>query len=200
MENLHFLHLSWDDIQRLAEVLAGKIDASGYKPDIIVAVSRGGFDPSRILCDQLSIRRLACVQVEAYDGMVKRPEPIVVLPVNADLYGRRALLVDDVSDSGASLLKARGHLVEKSASEVRIATLHIKPWAKFIPDYYAESVDAWVVYPWELKECLLEVATKLHTDGYAGEALSDKLVEAGFGRRDVEKYLPCKTSSLEEYD
>jgi len=190
MENLRFLHLSWDDVQSLAEAVARKIEASGYKPDIVVAVSRGGFNPARILCDQLDIRRLASVQLEAYDGMVKRPEPIVVLQVNAELDGMRVLVVDDVSDSGASLVKAAEHLREKSASEVRIATLHIKPWSRFIPDYYAEKVDAWVVYPWELKECLLEVAEKIRTDGYRGRAVSDRLIEAGFKRRDVERYLP----------
>jgi uncharacterized protein len=189
MENLRFLHLSWDDIQRLVEVVAGKIQASGFRPDIIVAISRGGFDPARILCDQLSIRSLASVQVEAYDGMVKRPEPVVVLPVNADLKGKKALLVDDVSDSGASIIKARNHIKKKGALEVRIATIHIKPWSRFIPDYYAESVDEWVVYPWELKECLLEVAGKIRATGLKGEVLAAKLVEAGFKRRDVDHYL-----------
>ena len=189
MENLHFLHLSWDDVQRLTETVAGKITASGYKPDIVVAVSRGGFDPARILCDQLAIRRLASVQVEAYDGMVKRPEPVVILPVNADLGGKRVLMADDVSDSGASLLVAREHLVERGASEVRIATLHIKPWSRFVPDYYAESVDAWVVYPWELRECLLEVADKIRASGVAEKDVATKLVEAGFKKRDVKRYL-----------
>ncbi len=189
MENLRFLHLSWDDIQRLVEVVAGKIQASGFRPDIIVAISRGGFDPARILCDQLSIRSLASVQVEAYDGMIKRPEPVVVLPVNADLKGKKALLVDDVSDSGASIIKARNHIKKKGALEVRIATIHIKPWSRFIPDYYAESVDEWVVYPWELKECLLEVAGKIRATGLKGEVLAAKLVEAGFKRRDVDRYL-----------
>jgi hypothetical protein len=189
MENLHFLHLSWDQIQTLTEALAKKIEASGFKPDIIVAVSRGGFDPARILCDQLSIRRLASVQLEAYDGMVKRPEPIVVLPVNADLRGKKTLLVDDVSDSGASLLKAKEHLIEKSAAEVRVATLHIKPWSKYVPDYYAESVDAWVVYPWELKECLQELADKIRSNGVKGKAVAAKLIEAGFKKPDVEHYL-----------
>ena len=155
---------------------------------MIVAISRGGFDPARILCDQLSIRRLASVQVEAYDGMVKRPEPIVILPVNADLKGGKALVVDDVSDSGASIIKAREHIREKGASEVRIATIHIKPWSRFIPDYYAESVNEWVVYPWELKECLLEVAGKIRSTGLTGEAVAEKLVAAGFKREDVDRY------------
>jgi uncharacterized protein len=192
MENLRFLHLSWDDVQGLVEVVAGKIEASDFHPDIIIAISRGGFDPARILCDQLSIRRLASVQVEAYDGMVKRPEPVVVLPVNADLKGKKVLVVDDVSDSGASILKAKEHAREKEASDVRVATVHIKPWSKFIPDYYAESVDKWVVYPWELKECLLEVAGNIRSTGLRGESIAEKLVEAGFKKRDVDRYLLLK--------
>jgi hypoxanthine phosphoribosyltransferase len=96
MENLHFLHLNWDEVQGLTETVAGKIIASDFRPDLIVAVSRGGFDPARILCDQLGVRRLASVQLEAYDGMVKRPEPVVVFQVNADVAGLKVLIADDV--------------------------------------------------------------------------------------------------------
>ncbi|MCX6656500.1 MAG: phosphoribosyltransferase [Candidatus Bathyarchaeota archaeon] len=192
LDNLHFLHLNWDDIQSLTETLAQKIIESGFKPDLIVAVSRGGFDPARILCDQLSVRKLASVQLEAYDGMVKRPEPIIVLPVNADVAGLKVLIADDVSDSGASLLKAKGHIEGKGASLVRVATLHIKPWSSFVPDYYAESVNAWVVYPWELKECLIEVADKLRAKGLQGKTIARELVEAGFKERDVAHYLPLE--------
>jgi hypoxanthine phosphoribosyltransferase len=190
--NLHFLHLNWDDVQSLTETLAQKIVASGFKPDLIVAVSRGGFDPARILCDQLSVRKLASVQLEAYDGMVKRPEPIIVLPVNADVAGLKVLIADDVSDSGASLLKAKEHIEKKGASLVRVATLHIKPWSSFVPHYYAESVDAWVVYPWELKECLTEVADKLRAKGLQRNTIAKELVEAGFKERDVAHYLPLE--------
>ncbi|OGD56208.1 hypothetical protein A3K78_03415 [Candidatus Bathyarchaeota archaeon RBG_13_52_12] len=190
--NLYFLHLNWDDVQSLTETLAQKIVASGFKPDLIVAVSRGGFDPARILCDQLSIRKLASVQLEAYDGMVKRPEPIIVLPLNANVARLKVLIADDVSDSGASLLKAKEHIEEKGASLVRVATLHIKPWSSFVPDYYAESVDAWVVYPWELKECLTEVADKLRAKGLQGKTIAKELVEAGFKERDVAHYLPLE--------
>jgi hypothetical protein len=70
-----------------------------------------------------------------------------------------------------------------------LATLHIKPWSRFVPDYYAESVDAWVVYPWELRECLIEVAEKLRTTGLRGRAIAEKLVEVGFKERDIARYL-----------
>jgi len=190
--NLHFLHLNWDDVQSLTETLAQKIVASGFEPDLIVAVSRGGFDPARILCDQLGVRKLASVQLEAYDGMLKRPEPIIVLPLNADVAGLNVLIADDVSDSGASLLMAKKHIEEKGASSIRVATLHIKPWSSFLPDYYAERVDAWVVYPWELKECLIEVANKLRAKGLQEKTIARELIEAGFKERDVAHYLPLE--------
>jgi hypoxanthine phosphoribosyltransferase len=189
MENLKFLHLTWNDIQRLTENVAKKIDASGFKPDIVVAISRGGFDPARIICDQLGIRRLASVQLESYEGMSRSREPAVVLPVNADLHGKRALLVDDVSDSGASIMKARDHLLENGAGEVRVLTLHIKPWSKFKPDYYADETDKWVVYPWEIKECILVVTKNIRESGLKGEDVVNRLIDMGFKRREVNKYL-----------
>jgi hypoxanthine phosphoribosyltransferase len=190
MENLRFLHLTWDDVQGLTEEVARKIRASGFSPDVIVAVSRGGFDPARILCDQLDVRRLACVQVESYDGMSRTKEPVVVIPINTDLREKRVIVVDDVSDSGASLLKARDHALSKGALDARTATLHVKPWSKFRPDYFSRSADAWVVYPWELRETLLVVVGKLRSEGVEGSDLVDSLSALGFKREDIEKYLP----------
>lgn len=189
MENLRFIHLTWDDVQSLTEEVARKVKASGFSPDVIVAVSRGGFDPARILCDQLDVRRLACVQVESYDGISRTKEPVVVIPVNADLRGKKVIVVDDVSDSGASLLKARDHALSKGASDVRTATLHVKPWSKFRPDFFADSADAWVVYPWELRETLLIVAGKLGGEGLGRSDVADSLLALGFRKVDVEKYL-----------
>ena len=189
MEKLHFLHLSWDDVQGLTEKAASKISSSGFDPDIVVAVSRGGFDPARIICDQLGKRRLASIQVESYDGMNRSREPVVVLPVNAEVKGLKVLVVDDVSDSGASLLKAKQHVTEKGASQVKVVTLHIKPWSKFIPDYYAESTDTWVVYPWELKESLLEVAKSIRLEEKDQSTVVKKLIGLGFTQHDIDKYL-----------
>ena len=189
MENLHFLHLTWDEVQRLTELVAENVNTSGFKPDLVVAISRGGFDPARIICDQLDVRRLASVQIESYEGLNKSKEPVVVLPVNADPMGKRVLIVDDVADSGSSLRKAKEYILALGASEVRIATLHIKPWSKFYPDYFAESVDAWVVYPWELRETILEIASQIIGSGVKGKAVVVKLVNAGFKKTDVDRYL-----------
>ncbi|MEM2542862.1 MAG: phosphoribosyltransferase family protein, partial [Candidatus Korarchaeum sp.] len=73
-------------------------------------------------------------------------------PINCRLDGMKVLLVDDVADTGESLIVARDHILERGAAEVRIATMHYKPWSKIKPDYYSEETEAWVVYFWEYAE------------------------------------------------
>ena len=187
---VRLLHLCWEDIQRLAEKVAEKVRASGFRPDVVVAVSRGGFDPARILCDQLSVQRLASLQVEYYTGVnQRRGTPEIVFPLNADVPKFRVLLVDDVSDSGNSLRIARDHVLGRGASEVRVATLHVKPWSNFRPDYYAEEVDAWVVYPWEPRETLRWMAERLRGEGLDPTEVRRRLLESGFDPELVARLL-----------
>ena len=84
MADLEFLFLSWDDVQRLSEKVSDLIMDSGYKPDLIIAISRGGFDPARIMSDQLNIRKLASLQIIYYTGLnTRKEEPEVLFPLNA---------------------------------------------------------------------------------------------------------------------
>jgi hypoxanthine phosphoribosyltransferase len=108
---LEYLYLTWDDVQRLTEAVADKIAASGFTPDLLAAVSRGGFDPARILSDQLGVRRLASLQVVYYTGVNERSDmPEVRYPLNADITDMSVLVVDDVADSGNSLRVVRDYV------------------------------------------------------------------------------------------
>lgn len=186
--DLKLLHLSWDTIQLLAEEVAARIRESGYAPDLIVAVSRGGFDHARILCDQLEVRRLASVQIEYYAGVNETKEMLkIVYPLNADVSGKKVLVVDDVSDTGTSLKAAKEHVMGQGASQVRLATLHIKPWTTFKPDYHAAETDAWIVYPWEPIECMGSIAKKLENDGLRPNEIRKRLAELGFDPKVVNR-------------
>ena len=186
---LRLLHLSWEDVQRLTEEVAEKVRSSGFAPDLIVAVSRGGFDPARILCDQLGIMRLASVQIEYYTGVNKTSRaPRVIYPLNAEVYGVKVLVADDVSDTGTSLKAAMDHVEERGASEVRVATLHAKPWTTFRPDYYAAEVDAWIVYPWEPIESMASIAERLTREGLTRPVIKQRLLEMGFDPDLVERF------------
>jgi len=150
---MKLLWLSWEEVEHLCDLLARKIERSNFKPDIVVAVSRGGFPVARILCDALGLRRLASLQIEYYlaPGQTRKA-PRLLYPLNADVRGKRVLIVDDVADKGESLKLARKHVKQKGAEEVKIATLHYKPWSTTVPDFHVKKVRSWIVYPWEKKE------------------------------------------------
>ena len=190
MADLEFLFLSWDDVQRLSEKVSDLIKDSGYKPDLMIAISRGGFDPARIMSDQLDIRKLASLQIIYYTSLnTRKDEPEVLFPLNAQIKGLKVLVVDDVSDSGNSLIVVKKYVEEKGASEVKLATLHHKPWSKFMPDFYAEEVDKWIIYPWEPRESVIELTQMLIKAGVDKSMIPAKLKEIGFSDQQIERYL-----------
>lgn len=190
MTNTEYLFLEWHDIQRLSEKVADKIMQDQYKADLIVAVSRGGFDPSRILSDQLNVRKMASLQTEYYTGLnEKKSVPEILFPLNANVAGLKILIVDDVSDTGNSLLVVKKHIEHLKPGAVKIATLHCKPWSGYRPDYYAEEVDKWIIYPWELKESITILSQKLRADGVNEDEIDVKLVKLGFTQEQVQRYL-----------
>ncbi|MEW6328863.1 MAG: phosphoribosyltransferase [Candidatus Micrarchaeota archaeon] len=150
---MEILKIEWKDMEGMCRKLGALILASGFKPDIIVGIARGGWIPARLLSDYLHNKNITSMRVEFYVGVDKRArKPIVSQEVSVSLRGKRVLLVDDVSDTGESLLVARKNLRAKGAKQIRVATLHYKPRSKFKPDYFVGTSSAWIVYPWETDE------------------------------------------------
>jgi len=187
----NLIHVTWNMLQKLVLELAQKIQDDNYNPDILVAISRGGFVPARILSDQLGVRRLTCIQIEYYKGISEvKKEPNLVFPLNADIKGLNVLIVDDVSDSGTSMLAAIEHISNNGAKTVKTSSIHIKPFTDYIPDYYAEKVDDWIVYPWEIVESLNDISQGLFNEGKSIEMIKEDLVRLGFNPSYVEKFNP----------
>ena len=190
MAELQFLYLTWDDIQQAAEKTADMIMEDGFEADIIIAVSRGGFDPARIISDQLGIRKLASLQIIYYSRVGEKGEkPEILFPLNAQIEGLKVLVVDDVSDSGHSLMVVKDYIEEQGVAEVRIATLHHKPWSECKPDYFAEEVDKWILYPWEPNESIQDLVQMLTEKGISKEDIPEKLKEIGYSDHDIKRYL-----------
>ncbi|MBN2335937.1 phosphoribosyltransferase [Candidatus Bathyarchaeota archaeon] len=190
MTNEEYLFLQWGDVQRLCEELADKVTDSGFKPDIIVAVGRGGFDPARIISDQLDCKNLASLQVVYYKGVNEKNDvPEVKHPLNADVRGLKVLVVDDVADSGNSLKVVKEYVTGLGSLEARVATLHHKPWSSFKPDYFAETADKWIIYPWEPRESITDIGGKLLSEGVPRSMIAERLLEIGFTSHQVHRFL-----------
>lgn len=147
--------VGWQAFHALARKLARRIAASDYRPDLIVAIGRGGYVPGRILSDWLGLMDLTSFKIEHYHHARKERAARVRYPLPADVTGRRVLLVDDVADSGETFAVALRHLEERGPpAEVRSAVLHYKTVSPYRPDYFAKRVRSWrwIVYPWAVAE------------------------------------------------
>ena len=187
----------WNTIYAMLLSQAKKICQSGFKPDVIVGVTRGGWVPARILSDLLEIPNLATVRVEFYFGVAEtRNEPALTQGVSARVLGKKTLVVDDVADTGRSLQLVKEHLLQQGAAEVQIATLYYKPLSAAKPDYYEKKTLRWVVFPWDMKETARKIVEK-HQNKSAINLETEKLVKAGLSKPLVKAFLK---EVLEERD
>jgi hypoxanthine phosphoribosyltransferase len=154
-EKLRCELVSNETVYDLAWTLAGKVRASGFEPDLVIAISRGGFTPARVLCDVLGIFNLTSIRVVHYRGPADmEPVATVKYPLCIPVAGQRLLVVDDVNDTGDTLKAARAHLEALGPVEVRIAVLHEKTGSPVRADYAGGMIDEWrwLIYPWAVVE------------------------------------------------
>lgn len=156
---MEFEWLSWSKGAEMCEELAEMVKE--VNPDILVGVSRGGLVPVRILSDKLAINKLGILGIQFYKkvGETKDfPEITHDMPLKID--GKRILIVDDVADTGKSLVAAKDYISRRGAAEIKTATLHYKPTSIIKPDYFVGVTTAWIVYPWEQYEVKREIKKK----------------------------------------
>jgi uncharacterized protein len=154
------LYLPYNAIHKTVKKLAQEISASGYDPDLMVAIGTGGFIPARILKTFLN-RPILTVGIKYYDDNnipMDAPRKIQWIDeVEKKLSGKRVLLIDEVDDSRVTIEYCLRELLRHSPAEIAVAVLHNKLKEKrgCIPGevsrYYCgeEHEDRWIVYPWD---------------------------------------------------
>lgn len=169
--------VSWIQFDRLVRAVAFAIRTSGFQPDMVVAIARGGFVPARILCDYLGVMELASFRIEHYRGQSMEPQARVRHPLNVDVKSKAVLVVDDLSDTGETFELAARHLRELGAAQVRTAALHYKQHSRFEPDYYAQRIRKWrwLSYPWARIEDVTQLIRALARPWGDAAAIAVKL-------------------------
>ncbi len=164
-EKFKCLITNWDYMDGLCRKVASQIKEDGFKPEIIVALARGGWFAGRVLCDLLGLSDLTSLKIEHYVGTAAKSGEVKIrypLP-NGSVDGKEVLVVDDIADTGESLRIAKSHVIEEGANEVKTATLQLLYTSKFIPDYFGEYLEewAWVVFPWNFIEDMTDIISRL---------------------------------------
>ena len=142
--------LTWEQFGTAARQLAAMVVDSGYQPDLILSITRGGLLPAGTISYAMGIKNLHIINVEFYTGVDERlPLPVLLppVPVAVDLSGQKVLIIDDVADTGETLRMVRdfcaGHV-----AETRTAVLYEKPQSLVKCDYVWKRTAGWISFPW----------------------------------------------------
>ena len=142
--------LTWELYGRGVRELAQVVADSGFVPDVVLGIARGGLIPAGSLAYALECKNLFTVSVEFYTGVDRRLDVPVMLPpfLDAhDLDDAAVLLVDDVADTGRTLEL----VADFCAGHVRVlrtAVLYEKPQSVITCDHVWRRTSRWIDFPW----------------------------------------------------
>jgi len=191
--------VSWERVRRLALSLAFQIKNAHFKPDLLIAVARGGFVPARLLCDFLQVYELASIRVEHYTGgAFRHPSARLKYPLSVDPSGMRVLIVDDVCDTGETYRVALEHMAGFAPADVRTAALQHKVEACFVPDFIGHEIQhwRWLIFPWAITEDVIGFVERMTDRPSSIVSLRERLI-ADHGLRLSEARLKEIFSLLE---
>lgn len=142
--------LTYEDFGRAVREVAQDVVDSGYDPDLVLSIARGGLPFGGALGYALDVKNISVVNVEFYTGVDQRLEMPVMLPPTpqaVDLSGARVLIADDVADTGRTLELVRAFCADHVA-DVRTAVIYEKPPSVVKCDFVWKHTDLWINFPW----------------------------------------------------
>lgn len=166
MDKITCVTPSWEEMVRYSKLTTDLIKKSGFRPDIIIALSRGGLVPARIFCDFLHIKNCYSIKIDHW-GLTATKDGKARLNhgLHMDLSGKKVLIVDDITDTGQSLELAKSHIGDLSPMSLKTATLIHLSNSKYTPDYFGiEREWAWIIFPWNYQEDLVNLTKKMLTN------------------------------------
>lgn len=175
MSPITFHKLSWLQMHKdCIELYQHKV--KGINVDVIVSIVRGGAIVSRIFSGLLDATPITNITMTSYKGIKKLNKPIITEEPETDFTDKTILIVDEVSDTGATFEVALDYFKKKKTKKIFTLAPYIKPHTTFIPDYWQRSIDSWIVFPYEIRETYDGFVKLLGSPKHAQE----KMLEIGF--------------------
>ena len=150
--------------------LAWQVYESGYRPNYIIGVWRGGAPIGIAVQEFLDVLGVSsdhiAIRTSHYKGIDQRDSQVQVYGLNYIIKQVESedslLIVDDVHDTGISIQKIILDLqaaCKKNTPEIKVATPYFKPKKNQTdrkPDFYIHETEKWLVFPHELEGLSLD--------------------------------------------
>ncbi len=171
------LYVTWNQYHDLIEDLAVKVHDSGWEFDQILCLARGGLRIGDVF-SRIYDKPLAILTTSSYRENAGTTQSTLMIAEHftsaTPTMAKRMLLVDDMADSGRTIIKVLEHLRQKypQIEEIRTAVLWHKGHSVYTPDYAVQLLptNPWIHQPFELydnmrPETLIRRATHRREDG-----------------------------------
>ena len=133
------------DAKRMAKQIKDEFD-----PEVILAVARGGLTLGHSLAVALENRNLFTLNSIHYEDTNKL-DTIQIFNVPDLSKYTKILLVDDIIDSGESMVEIKRELLKRYPNlEIKIATVFYKEKALLLPEFKVKEAHDWVEFFWDI--------------------------------------------------
>jgi len=162
------IYYTWQDVEHQTQEILRQIQASDWRPDYVVGLTRGGLVPANLISQYLECR-METLKVSLRDGAECESN----LWMAEDAFGhemekpKNILIVDDINDTGATLNYIRedwpsgcfpdnprwnevwGHNVRVAVLVDNESSKNQIPVSYSAVDLNKAEEDCWIVFPWE---------------------------------------------------
>ena len=139
--------ISWEDFHGICKALA--LSLSHFQPEVIVPIGRGGYYPGALLAHLLQVEIYPVRISRRINDIVIYKEPQWIIPPPAEIANRRAVIVDEICDSGETIVMVKKKCLDLGASTVKSAVLYSHTRAVHAPDYIGIITDELLLNPWD---------------------------------------------------
>jgi hypoxanthine phosphoribosyltransferase len=136
-------------VQELAEQISTdhQINSKTPLPPVLICVLNGAFHFFSDLTRQMSIDcEVDFIRLKSYEGQDNSGGIDRIKDLELDLKGKRVYIIDDICDSGATMLEALFMVNSRMAAEVKVVTLLKRKNGVGMTDFHGFEIgDEWVL-------------------------------------------------------
>ena len=141
------INYEFNEFKKDVKELAKKIKK--FNPDSLILISRGGLTLGHFLAQELDLRDIFTINAISYENSKKLNKIEIFNIPNLTKY-KKAVLIDDISDSGETLYEIKKLLTKKYPNlNIKTATIFYKKNSKVIPDFTLKEAKEWIKFFWE---------------------------------------------------
>ncbi|MDQ3853418.1 MAG: hypothetical protein M3299_11345 [Thermoproteota archaeon] len=133
-------YCTWEEVEALTRIVADKIRRSNKKYDAILAITKGGIIPARLMARELDIDYIHLIPVRD-KKLYKEEMPLL-------LKDKKYLIIDEIYDTGDIFYKVYEAVRMFDCDFAFLMSRH-QPSSK--RTYIGKVLDhnRWIVFPWE---------------------------------------------------